>query len=141
MKSKEVLLLYRFRDTEIGRRLHAVAARMGILCRTVEEEDRGMPVGKLLKIPGFEAAFPQAKELSKEELPSMPNQMMVMYGLSSQRLDQFLQNLRKAGLPVIPLKAIVTPQNVSWTFAALYQELEREHAAMQARKAAQNKAE
>ena len=38
---------------------------------------------------------------------------------------------RRAGMPSIPLKAIVTPQNVNWTFRALYKELEREHEAMQ----------
>ena len=57
--------------------------------------------------------------------------MMVMYGFTGQRLDEFLQNMRKAGLPKIPLKAIVTPHNVNWTFRQLYEELEQEEAAYQ----------
>lgn len=42
-----------------------------------------------------------------------------------------LAGLRKAGVPKIELKAVITPQNAEWTFYQLYQELEKEHESFQ----------
>lgn len=143
--NRESILLYRFRGTEIGQRLYTVAARMGILCRIVEEDQTEESIGSLLKIPGLADLDSALTELfgsnkssmhAEETVEKIPleRQVMVMYGLSSQRLNLFLQNLKKAGVPRIPLKAIVTPHNVSWTFRELYEELEREDAVMEAQK-------
>lgn len=143
VKNREVVLLYRFRDTDIGRQLHAVAARMGILCKVVEEEQTEETLGALLKLPGFapgsaaERADVKPGEAEQKEAeqadakPELTRQVMIMHGFTNQRLGEFLQNMRKAGMPVIPLKAIVTPQNISWTFRTLYEELEKEHEAVQ----------
>ncbi len=152
--NKEILLLYRFRDTEIGRQLLGVAARMGILCKVVEEEQTNEMLGTLLKLPGYGTIKSECKQdineagvesmseaascegsnkagCESDQSKALSRQMMVMYGFTGQRLDEFLQNMRKAGLPKIPLKAIVTPHNVNWTFRQLYEELEQEEAAYQ----------
>ncbi|MGN0293391.1 MAG: DUF3783 domain-containing protein [Lachnospiraceae bacterium] len=150
VRNREVLLLYRFRDTEIGRQLHVVAARMGIMCKVVEEEQTEETIGALLKLPGFVSGGVSGKNSAAEQegisdqnsvsvqdgtadrpKPELTRQVMVMHGFTNQRLNEFLQNMRKSGMPVIPLKAIVTPQNVNWTFRALYEELEKEHEAVQ----------
>lgn len=146
VRNREVLLLYRFRDTEIGRQLRAVAARMGIMCKVVEEEQTEETLGALLKLPGFASGSESGKSGASEQdnasvqndtadrqepKPELTRQVMIMYGFTNQRLGEFLQNMRKAGMPVIPLKAIVTPQNVNWTFRTLYEELEKEHEAVQ----------
>lgn len=150
VRNREVVLLYRFRDTEIGRQLHAVAARMGILCKVVEEEQTEETLGALLKLPGFAsagAADSMENDMRPETgtenstgdnadentggKPELTRQVMIMHGFTNQRLNEFLQNMRKAGMPIIPLKAIVTPQNISWTFRTLYEELEKEHEAVQ----------
>lgn len=140
--TREILLLYRFRDTEIGRQLYAVAARMGILCRVIEEEQTQETLGALLKLPGFSASLQPSSDGAEEEAEAkkekreLTRQAMIMHGFTRQRLDEFLKNMRKAGVPVIPLKAIVTPYNVSWTFRALYEELEKEEEAMRAEREA-----
>lgn len=135
--NREVLLLYHFQDTEIGRQVYHVAARMGILCRVVEENQTGQTLGALLKLSGFawkeDDQEDQKAEACREPVP-MQRQMMVLYGFTSRRLDEFLSNMKRMGIPRIALKAIVTPQNIGWTFEALYQELEREDE--QVRKAA-----
>ena len=146
VRNREVLLLYRFRDTEIGRQLRAVAARMGIMCKVVEEEQTEETLGALLKLPGFASGSGSGKSGASEQdnasvqndkadrpepKPELTRQVMIMHGFTNQRLGEFLQNMRKAGMPLIPLKAIVTPQNVSWTFRTLYEELEKEHEAVQ----------
>lgn len=152
--NREIILLYHFRGTEIGQQLHVVAARMGILCRVIEEEQTDEVLGALLKLPGFrgEAANTELKKdgiveaetkkdaeaerkESEEAEKMLTRQAMVMYGFTQNRLDEFLRSMRRAGLPVIPLKAIVTPYNVNWTFRALYEELEREEEAFLKQKA------
>ncbi|MDO5410644.1 MAG: DUF3783 domain-containing protein [Lachnospiraceae bacterium] len=157
IKNREILLLYRFRDTEIGRQLHGVAARMGILCRVVEKDQTEEILGALLKLPGYALTGPSAlaasnasaasdvlaasdasavSESSKMDAPETgkmeppARQAMIMYGFTNRRLDELLSNMKRAGLPRIPLKAIVTPQNIEWTFRMLYEELEKEEAAM-----------
>ena len=56
--------------------------------------------------------------------------MLVLSGFTNARLDALLTALRKAGVPKIGWKAVLTPTNVSWTFRDLCAELEREHEAM-----------
>ena len=56
--------------------------------------------------------------------------MLVMYRFSSQRMDELLRNLRKAGVPRIDLKAVITESNCQWTFYHLYEEISEEHRQM-----------
>ena len=60
---------------------------------------------------------------------------MVMDHFSGVRMDMLFSYLKKAGIPSIDLKAIVTDTNADWTFFALYQEIAKEHARMHARRA------
>ena len=52
-------------------------------------------------------------------------QEMLVMDLPGVLLDFFLQGMHQAGIHV-PLKAALTPTNVSWTASALQQELQRE---------------
>ena len=111
VRNREVLLLYRFRDTEIGRQLRAVAARMGIMCKVVEEEQTEETLGALLKLPGFASGSGSGKSGASEQdnasvqndkadrpepKPELTRQVMIMHGFTNQRLGEFLQNMRKA---------------------------------------------
>ena len=51
---------------------------------------------------------------------------------TGHRIDALLLNLRKAGVPKIALKAVITEQNSRWTFYQLYEEIKKEHLAMTA---------
>ena len=53
-----------------------------------------------------------------------------MHNFSSRRIDELLLNLRRAGVPRIALKAVVTEHNSGWTFRHLYEEIKKEHEAM-----------
>lgn len=55
--------------------------------------------------------------------------MLLFCGFSAARLDLALNGLRREGLSV-PLKAVLTASNRSWTPLALHDELVREHAAL-----------
>ncbi len=87
--------------------------------------ETGEQVGALLGLKGY-GPLTGAAPLS----PPPGEPILVFCGLSSARLDALLAALRKAGVPPIPCKAVLTPDNGSWTLGALYEELRREHEAM-----------
>ena len=62
----------------------------------------------------------------------MTEPVMVMNGFSNARLGELLTAMKKAGMPRINLKAMLTQNNMHWTFEALYRELEEEHRQMEA---------
>ena len=105
--------------------LKSVLVRMGVRIRNIGPEQVGETVGFLAGLPGFEAGTDAG-----EEIPVIPEEMLVMKQFSGRRLDELLLNLRKAGVPRIALKAVVTEQNAQWPFYRLYQELRKEHEAM-----------
>lgn len=101
------------------------------LCRSLQfglkpltAADTGKTVGALAGLPG--AAQKAAKVPAGYQLP----ELLIFSGLSDAALDLFLAAYRKAGIPPIPLKAIVTQHNAAWPLFSLTQELQRERAAM-----------
>lgn len=108
--------------------MKAVLVRMGIRIRNVSQEQVNQTVGYLLSVDGYEA-----KPDETGELPVIEEEMLVMKQFTSRRVDELLVNLRKAGVPGIALKAVMTENNCGWTFYRLYQELCEEHGKMSAR--------
>lgn len=68
----------------------------------------------------------------QESIPQIPEEILVMKNFTGHRIDALLLNLRKAGVPKIALKAVITEQNSRWTFYQLYEEIKKEHLAMTA---------
>ena len=81
---------------------------------------------------GAENAGEESAGAVPGELPVIPEEVMVLKQFSSQRLDMLLSGLRRAGVPRIALKAVLTEHNSDWTFYHLYQELKEEHETMTA---------
>ncbi|MCI2106827.1 MAG: DUF3783 domain-containing protein [Intestinimonas sp.] len=106
-------------------RAAAVFVKFGIRMRRVTKENAGQTVGFLLGISGCApASGPVAAPFTGSTA------ILVFYGLSGQRLDMVLAALYKVGIPRSVLKAVVTPDNQSWTFARLCAELQAEHQAL-----------
>lgn len=125
----ETVLYYAPDQPEAGSHtalLKSVLVRMGIRIRNVRPEQALETVGYLAGLPGFSPA-----EETGEEIPVIPSEMLVFRNFSSGRLDQLLMNLRKAGVPKVDLKAVVTEHNSKWTFYQLYEELKEEHRRME----------
>ncbi len=114
--------------------MKSVFVRMGVRIKNVRPEDVNETVGYLAGLKGFPKKEPagdaQMQEAEETQLPVIPEQILVLKGFSSARLDLLLAALRRAGVPRIDLKAVLTEQNSGWTFYHLYQELREEHAAM-----------
>lgn len=137
--------------------MKSVMVRMGVRIRNIGPEQVLETVGYLAGMDGFLAAGDgtaggngpadgdrtasvdmlsdaASDVVSDGGLPVIPEEVMVLKQFSSQRLDQLLMNLRKAGVPKIALKAVLTEHNSNWTFYHLYQELKEEHEIMTAGK-------
>ncbi|MEY8356527.1 DUF3783 domain-containing protein [Lachnospiraceae bacterium 54-53] len=126
---KETVLYYRpEKDSQSGNetkaaKLKAVLVRMGIRIRNISPDQTGQTVGYLAGMDGFE-------EQAKEEGQVLEEEILVMKNFSDRRIDELLLNLRRAGVPKIALKAVITDTNCKWKFCDLYQELKKEHDTM-----------
>ena len=128
----ELVLYYSTGDPRMKKQemmMKSVLVRMGVKIRNVAPDQVLESVGYLAGVPGFEKreAVDQAET---EELPQITEQMLVMRDFTSRRIDTLLLNLRKAKVPKINLKAIVTEQNAAWSFYHLYEEIGEEHRKM-----------
>jgi len=109
--------------------MKSVLVRMGVRIKNIGPEQVLEKVGYLAGMEGYEAAGTGA---GPGGLPVIPEEVMVLKQFSSQRLDMLLSALRRAGVPRIALKAVLTEHNSDWTFFHLYQELKEEHETMTA---------
>lgn len=125
---KEMVLYYTPEKTAEDQKLKGVLVRLGIRIRNIGAEQVGQKVGFLAGIPGYEEQEPDG-----DVLPVIPEKMLVLYGFGERRLHEMLNQLRRAKVPPVALKAVLTEHNCGWTFYELYQELCQEHEKMTAR--------
>lgn len=148
MKMREIILYYNPNPGPHVVKLKSVLVRMGIRIKNISKEQVTQKVGYLAGMPGFEKvtgqepcaasgrepspASGQEPETTETEtgLPLIEEEMLVMRNFTSRRIDELLMNLRKAGVPKIALKAVVTESNSKWTFYQLYEEIKKEHEQM-----------
>lgn len=127
---KELVLYYRPRGAANPAKLKGVLVNMGIRIRNIQPDQLEEKIGFLAGIEGFEK---EEKEENSQEPEELTREVLVMHQFTNDRLEEFLLRLRKAGVPRVELKAVVTQTNASWTFRQLYQELCREHHEMEKR--------
>lgn len=135
MKRLTETVLYYTPENNINvTKLKGVLVRMGVRIKNVASEQVEDSIGSLLGLAEYEKNGGQdVPEEGKgdEDLPYIAEEMLVMHNFSGRRLDELLLNLRKAGVPKINLKAVVTESNVAWTFYQLYEEIKEEHEKME----------
>ncbi len=153
---KEMVLYYNPGSGPHVAKLKGVLVRMGVRIKNINPDQVNQKVGYLAGLPGFTEIEAQPMDTEVERRPadteieaepvdtevergpadtevtavSMDEEMLVMKNFTSRRMDELLMNLRKAGVPRIALKAVITEQNSHWTFRQLYRELKEEHKAM-----------
>jgi len=126
---KEMVLYYQpEKDRQSGNdtkaaKLKAVLVRMGIRIKNISPDQVGQTIGYLAGFDGFE-------ETEQMESPDVEEEIRVMKKFSNRRIDELLSDLRRAGVPKIDLKAVITDTNCKWKFYDLYLELKEEHDAM-----------
>lgn len=100
-----------------------VFARLGVRFHAITPAQTGETVGYLVGVDGF---GPQPEGT---EAPAVTDEVLILKNFTGRRIDAMLAALKKAGVPSIALKAVVTEHNLGWTFAALAEELRQEHEA------------
>ena len=129
----ELVLYYSTGDPRMKKQemmMKSVLVRMGVKIRNVAPDQVMESVGYLAGVPGFEKREVLQQPEAEEKIPQITEQMLVMKDFTSRRIDTLLLNLRKAKVPKINLKAIVTEQNAGWSFYHLYEEIVEEHRRM-----------
>ncbi len=160
--NREMVLYYTPENTPDVAKLKGVLVRMGVRIKNITPDQTGQTVGRLVGLerkevpdpadtPGEEyAAASESTAASESGTASasgtgsgaasadlaevITEQVLVMYNFSSRRIDELLLGMRRAGVPRIALKAVVTEENSRWTFRRLYAELKKEHEALDAKK-------
>ena len=95
----------------------------GIKLLEIPVKDYNQKLGYLAGVKGF------SREKAVYDVTPFPTEMLVFSGMDPNQVDAFLAEYKKTGLPVIGLKAVVTPHNVFWTATELFRELMKEHLA------------
>ena len=113
---QETVLLYYPKKPKYLPKIKSIFVQLGIQFRILDAASTAQKIGYLTGRTGFE------KSTSDVPFSKIPQSVLFSY-------------LKKAGIPSIDLKAIVTDTNADWTFFALYQEIAKEHARMHARRA------
>ena len=129
----ELVLYYSTGDPRMKKQemmMKSVLVRMGVKIRNVAPDQVMESVGYLAGVPGFEKREVLQQPEAEEKIPQITEQMLVMKDFTSRRIDTLLLNLRKAKVPKINLKAIVTEQNAGWSFYHLYEEIGEEQRRM-----------
>lgn len=122
---KETVLYYTPAQTPKVSKLKGVLVTMGIRIKNIAPQQVTQLVGYLAGMEGFE------EQTSTDPVPFIEEEILVMKQFTGDRIDELLFKLRKAGVPKIELKAVVTESNSKWTFYKLYEEIKEEHDTMQ----------
>ena len=62
-----------------------------------------------------------------EKLPPVTKEALILCGFDNQAVNLVLSSIRRGRLKNVPLKAMLTPNNISWTIETILQELSKEH--------------
>lgn len=101
--------------------VRSIAQKNRIQIKEISRKDYNQKLGALAGIQGF------AKEKVIYNGPDFPLEMIVFSGIDSAQIDSFLEDYKQTGAQTVPLKAIITPQNIFWTVETLFKELWKEH--------------
>ena len=155
---RETVLYFTPEKKDYEMKLKGVLVRMGIRIRIVTPDQIDETIGGLLGFSGWNADEKNPEKKSAEErsaearnaeekttadkesceacgddnrqVHKIADEVLVMHNFTSRRMDELFMGLRKAGVPRIPLKAVVTETNCRWSFYHLYEEIREEHEKM-----------
>ena len=123
MKNAGTILMYNCSGPEFFK-LKQIFAMLRLRMRVVEPDRYHISLEELAQ--GNGEPGPAAEPL--------PEAMLVFCGLGEALLNQVLEVIRVAKLPPIPLKAVLTDTNRTWSTEQLHEELLREREAVAAQK-------
>ena len=125
---RETVLLINFQDKSRLREMQLLLMSAKIRIRLVKTEEYLQPIGVLAGMKDMESVDEvyTGQGLEKE--------MVVFADLTDEHLNQVLYLMRKSRGGPVDYKAILTETNKDWTIPELYEELVKEHEAMQSQR-------
>ena len=123
MKNAGIILMYNCSGEKFSK-LKQIFAMLRLRMRVVEPDRYHISLGELA----------QGKGEPGEAAEPLPEPMLVFCYLPQALLNQVLEVIRVAKLPPIPLKAVLTDTNRTWSTEQLHEELLREREAVAAQK-------
>lgn len=121
---KETILLYNILNTPTGDAIEKIVNQLGIRIISINRDDINHSIGYLLGEDGFEPSTNKENKVIPEE------KMMIIYDFSDKQVELMLQIFKEANIEYIPLKAVVTPTNIEWSFVYLYEHVKEEYEAI-----------
>lgn len=107
--------------------------------RAVREDEKNKTLGAVLDLTATEieevaadktdTAQTKVHELMSEDdfLEPITKEAIIFCGLDKKTVNLLLEAIKRGRLKNIPLKAMVTPNNITWKVETLLQELSKEH--------------
>lgn len=107
--------------------------------RAVKEDEKNKTLGAILDLTAREieertaaktdTAQTKVHELMSEDdfLEPITKEAIIFCGLDKKTVNLLLEAIKRGRLKNIPLKAMVTPNNITWKVETLLQELSKEH--------------
>ena len=111
-------------DREKAQKIEGLCSSLGVGFRRLTIGDLRFSVASVIS---GDYKFPLGAAAPLPALYVQP-ELMLFNGLKDRTLDTFLKKYRQENISPIPLKAVVTPFNCSWTLVELTAQLQREHA-------------
>ena len=94
--------------------------------KAVTEAEKGETVGKVLGLTDEQTKVHEQMN-EDEKLPPVTKEALILCGFDNQAVNLLLSSIRRGRLKNVPLKAMLTPNNISWTIETILQELSKEH--------------
>lgn len=115
----EIVLLYNFENTKLGETIETILQQLQVTVKHIQKEEIGHPLGYLLGIQGFAAGDIKDEDLEEE--------MLIIHNFSDKQIQLMLEVFKNADIPFIPLKAVVTENNINWSFYDLHEHVKEEY--------------
>ena len=119
------ILVYNIKDEQKLTGIRLCALKQGAETVVVSPEDFSKPLKSVLGLESVSSSDSDAPEKQFE------GEMLVMHALDNRQFNSFLDSLRSFDISV-PLKAVVTDTNISWSSEKLHRELSSERKAISA---------
>lgn len=120
---RETVLLYNFNSERLPKIKRALLP-LKFCLKTVNKEDFLQPIGYLAGIKEIEPV----KEKYNDN--GFSDEMIIMCGFTSTKIDALIRALNKNGIGKVNLKAVITPTNRVWSSIQLYEAVKADYKKM-----------
>ncbi|AKN29919.1 hypothetical protein Ccar_03310 [Clostridium carboxidivorans P7] len=120
---KPTILLFNIKDKTRYDGVIKAALPLRVKIKKVDKEEYLQPIGYLVGKKDIDPI------VEKYEGPELGDEMLLFSDLAGTKLNQLLLSLKKSAVR-INLKAVLTQNNEKWNTIQLYEELSKEHEAL-----------